>query len=53
MSSSKSYRELHEKVLARPEVEKRLAALRSETLAEIGRFSLRWTSDCFQADLSG
>ena len=35
MPSTTSYRALHDEVLARPGAEERLAALRSETLAEI------------------
>lgn len=37
MPSSKSYRELHDRVAGRPGVAKRLAALRRDTLAEIAR----------------
>ena len=37
MPSSKSYRELHDRVAGRPGAAERLAALRRDTLAEIGR----------------
>ena len=46
-----SYWALHDKVLARPETEERLAALRGETLAEIGLYALRRTLDRSRTDL--
>ena len=52
MSSSESYRALHDEVLARPGAKDRLATLRSETLAEIGLYALRRTLDRSQADLA-
>ena len=52
MPSSKSYPALHEKVLAPPGAEERLAALRSETLAEIGLYALRRTLERSQADIA-
>lgn len=36
MPSTKNYRELHDQVMARPGAVERLAALREDTLAEIG-----------------
>ena len=53
MPSTQSYRALHDEVLARPGAEQRLAALRSETLAEIGLQVLRRTLERSQADLAG
>ncbi len=47
-----SYRAIHNEVLARPGAEERLAALRSETLAEIGLYALRRTLDRSRADLA-
>lgn len=41
MTRYKNYRVLQEKVLSRPGAKKRLAALRQQTLAEIGLFELR------------
>lgn len=52
MPSTQSYRALHDEVLARPGAEERLAALRSETLAEIGLQVLRRTLDFSQVDLA-
>lgn len=49
---ARSYRNLHDEVLARHGAEERLAALRSETLAEIGLHALRRTLDRSQADLA-
>ena len=40
MPSSKSYQELHDRVVARPGAAERLAALRRDTLAAIGRDEL-------------
>ena len=50
--ATKNYRALHDEVLARPGAEERLAALRSETLAEVGLHALRRTRDRSQADLA-
>lgn len=47
-----SYRALHDEVLACPRAEERLAALRGETLAEIGLYALRRILDRSQADLA-
>lgn len=52
MPSTQSYRALHDEVRARPGAEERLAALRSETLAEIGLQVLRRTLECSQANLA-
>ena len=41
MPSVRSYKLLHEQVVARPGAEERLAALREATLEEIGRYELR------------
>ena len=41
MPSTKSYRNLHDQVMARPGAAERLAALREDTLAEIGLYKLR------------
>jgi predicted transcriptional regulator len=52
MPSTKNYRELHEQVVSRPGAAERLAALRSETLAEIGLYELRRALDRSQTDLA-
>ena len=52
MPNTDSYRALHDEVLARPGAAGRLAALRSETLAEMGLHALRRTMDRSQADLA-
>ena len=52
MPNTQNYRALHDEVLARPGAAARLAALRSETLAEIGLYALRRTMDRSQADLA-
>ena len=49
---AKSYRTLHEQVVARPGAPERLAALRAETLSEIGLHELRRALDCSQAELA-
>ena len=41
MISTTSYKELHDRVAARPCADERLAALRRDTLAEIGLYELR------------
>lgn len=41
MATTKSYRHLHDRLVARPGAEERLAALREETLADISLFDLR------------
>lgn len=52
MPSAKNYGELHEQVASRPGAADRLAALRRETLAEIGLYELRRTLDRSQTDLA-
>ena len=52
MPSTKDYRALRREVLARPGAPERLAALREETLAEVGLYALRRILDCSQADLA-
>ena len=53
MSSTKSYRTLHDQVVARPGALQRLASLRHETLAEIGLFELRRALEWSQTDVAG
>ena len=52
MPSTKDYRALRREVLARSGVAERLAALREETLAEIGLNALRRTLNRSQTDLA-
>lgn len=52
MPSSKNYLELHEQVASRPGAAEQLAALRNETLAEIGLYELRRTLGRSQTDLA-
>jgi predicted transcriptional regulator len=52
MPSTKKYRQLHEQVVSRPGAAERLAALREETLAEIGLFELRRALDRSQTELA-
>ncbi|MGH3441416.1 MAG: helix-turn-helix domain-containing protein [Nitriliruptorales bacterium] len=52
MPSTKNYRRLHDQVLARPGAADRLAALREETLAEIGLYELRRALQRSQTDLA-
>jgi len=47
-----NYRELHEKVVARPGAPERLAALREATVAEIGLHELRRALNRSQAELA-
>jgi predicted transcriptional regulator len=49
---TKSYRELHHQVVARPGAAERLAAIREETLAEIGLYELRRALDRSQTELA-
>ncbi len=49
---AKNYRELHEKVVARPGASERLAALREATVAEIGLHELRRALNRSQAELA-
>lgn len=52
MSSTKSYRRLHEEVVARPGVAERLDVLREDTLAEIGLYELRRALERSQTELA-
>lgn len=52
MPSTKSYSGLHQEVVARPGAGDRLAALREETLAEIGLYELRRALERSQTDLA-
>ena len=52
MPSTKKYRSLHDKVTARPGATERLAALRDQTLTEIGLYELRRALDRSQTDLA-
>ena len=52
MSSTKKYKELHEQVITRPGAVERLAALRKETLAEIGLYEMRRHLDWSQSGLA-
>lgn len=48
----KSYKNLHQTVTDRPGAADRLAALRADTLAEIGLYELRRALDLSQADVA-
>lgn len=52
MPSTKDYRRLHDQVTARPGAADRLAALREETLDEIGLFELRKALGLSQNDIA-
>lgn len=52
MPSTKDYRDLRDQIMARPGAAERLAALREDTLAEIGLYELRRALDRSQADLA-
>ena len=52
MASTKNYRDLHRNVAARPGAAERLAALRDETLAEIGLYELRRCLERSQTELA-
>ncbi len=52
MPSTKSYRRLHEEVVTRPGAVERLAALREDTLAEIGLYELRRALERSQTELA-
>lgn len=52
MPSTKNYRQLHDRVLARPGAADRLRALRDDTLAEIGLDALRRKLERSQADIA-
>ena len=49
---AKSFTKLHEQVVARPGAVERLAALREETLVEIGLYELRRSRDSSQVELA-
>ena len=49
---AKNYREIHERVVARPGAPDRLAALREATVAEIGLHELRRALNRSQAELA-
>ena len=52
MPNTKNYQELHERVIARPGAAERLAALRQQTLAEIGLYEMRRHLDWSQSGLA-
>lgn len=52
MPKTKSYRDLHDRVLERPGAIQRLNALREETLKEIGLYELRRALEVSQEDLA-
>lgn len=52
MPSTKDYRDLRDQIMARPGAAERLAALREDTLAEIGLYELRRALERSQADLA-
>ena len=52
MPSTHKYKDLHDRVAARPGASERLAALRQETLAEIGLYELRRSLERSQTDLA-
>jgi ribosome-binding protein aMBF1 (putative translation factor) len=52
MMPAKKYRDLHERVTARPGARKRLARLREENLAEIGLYEIRRSRDLSQVELA-
>ena len=52
MLNAKNYKQLHDRVIARSGAVERLAALRQETLAEIGLYEMRRQLDCSQSELA-
>lgn len=52
MVNAKNYRQLHDQVITRPGAAERLAALRQETLAEIGLYEMRRHLDWSQVGLA-
>jgi len=52
MPKAKSYRELHERVLARPGAADRVAAHREEALVDIGLYELRRMEGVSQVELA-
>jgi predicted transcriptional regulator len=52
MPNTRSYKELHQQVAERPGAVERLAALRTETLAEIGLYEMRRRLDWSQSGVA-
>ena len=52
MPSTENYRDLRDQIIAHPGAAERLAALREDTLAEIGLYELRRALERSQADLA-
>jgi DNA-binding transcriptional regulator YiaG len=52
MPSTRSYKELHDRVVARPGASERLTALRDQTLAEIDLHDLRRALNVSQSELA-
>lgn len=52
MPSTRNYRKLHDQVVSRPGAAERLAALREETLTEIGLHELRRALERSQTDVA-
>ena len=52
MPNTSPYREIHDRVAARPGAPERLAALRQDTLAEIGLYEMRRSLERSQTDLA-
>ena len=52
MVKARYYKQLHDRVVARPGAVERLAGLRQETLAEIGLYEMRRQLDCSQSELA-
>lgn len=52
MPSTKNYRQLHDQVVSRPGAAERLAALREETLTEIGLHELRRALERSQTEVA-
>ena len=52
MPRTKSYQDLHDRVIERPGAQERLKALREQTLMEIGLYELRRALEISQEDLA-
>lgn len=52
MPKTKNYRELHERVIARPGAEQRIDQYREEALAELGLYELRRSKQVSQVELA-
>lgn len=52
MPKTKSYQDLHDRVIERPGAQERLKSLREQTLIEIGLYELRRALDVSQQDLA-